>query len=148
MDLKKMNRFFSTSMGLGNLSRAPGTLAAFGAAVLYLFFPFLAHPLLLLALFISGTISCEIEGRNSGIKDDSTLVLDEILGMWMTYLFLDELSLSMIVLGFFLFRLFDIWKPLIIGSSQRLPGGLGVMIDDVLAAIPSNLILRAIIRVI
>ncbi len=147
MNWKKINRFLATVFGVGNISNAPGTVAALGAAIVYYFFPFLSHPLLILLLAITGVLSCELEGKRSGIKDDSTLVIDEITGMWLCFVFLQEISLIYVILGFLLFRLFDIWKPLIIGDSQELHGGLGVMLDDILAAIPVNLILRLILFV-
>lgn len=142
MNWKRTNRFLATVFGIGNISNAPGTVAAFGAAVVYYFFPIVNHPFLLSLVAITGMLSCEMEGKRSGIKDDSTLVIDEITGMWLCFVFIKETSLFYIGLGFLLFRLFDIWKPSLIGSSQKLPGGFGVMIDDILAAIPVNLILR------
>ncbi len=142
MSWKKLNRHLATVMGLGNISNAPGTVAAFGAALVYYFFPVVSHPLLILLVFITGVLSCELEGKRSGIKDDSTLVIDEIAGMWLSFIFLEKITLLHVGLGFLLFRLFDIWKPFIIGKSQKFQGGLGVMIDDILAAVPANLILR------
>ncbi len=148
MDWQDINRFLATVFGLGNISQAPGTIAAIGAGLAYYLFPVLSHPFIITVVFVTGVISCEIEGRRSGLKDDSTLVIDEIVGMWLTFMFIDEPSLALILLGFCLFRLFDIWKPLFIGTSQRLPGGIGVMLDDVLAAVPANLILQLLLYIL
>ncbi len=147
LPLRRLNRFFATFFGVGNIKLAPGTVAALGAAFAYLLFPVLSHPMVVATVFVGGIISCELEGRRTGIKDDSSLVIDEIAGMWFTFTYLRNPSFILVVLGFFLFRLFDIWKPAFIKSSQKLPGGTGVMIDDILAAVPSNLILRFIMTI-
>lgn len=80
-----------------------------------------------------------------GRRDDPRIVIDEILGFFITMLWIPKTS-SSIALGFFLFRFFDIVKPLPIRDiERRLKGGYGVIMDDVIAGIYGNLILRLII---
>lgn len=75
-------------------------------------------------------------------KDPSKIVNDEAIGMWIAIFFL-PVNIYYLIAGFVLFRIFDIWKPLGIRKLEALPGGWGVMMDDVLAGIYANLILQA-----
>lgn len=77
--------------------------------------------------------------------DGREIVVDEVAGQMIAFLFLPA-SAATFVLGFFLFRLFDILKPFPAGRSQRLPSGLGVVTDDVIAGIYANLALRLILH--
>jgi len=77
-------------------------------------------------------------------KDPSKVVIDEAIGMWISILFL-PVNIYFLLLGFVLFRIFDIWKPLYIRRLEKLKGGWGVMLDDVLAGIYANLILQLVV---
>jgi phosphatidylglycerophosphatase A len=77
-------------------------------------------------------------------KDHNRVVIDEIAGMCITLLFV-PFSISYIIIGFLVFRFFDILKPLYIRRLESLKGGWGVMGDDVLAGIYSNLILQIVV---
>ncbi len=77
-------------------------------------------------------------------KDPQKIVVDEAVGMWIS-IYLLPFRWYFILPAFLLFRFFDIFKPLGIEKSQRLPGGYGVMGDDILAGIATNLILQAIL---
>ena len=83
-----------------------------------------------------------IEASKFEYHDDPRIVIDEVLGVWWTVAFLPQTA-PVLVGGFFLFRLLDIWKPGFVGHSQKLPGGLGVLADDVLAGMIGNVLLRA-----
>ena len=82
-----------------------------------------------------------------GKSDPGQIVIDEVCGYLIT-MFLISLSLKNIILGFLLFRLFDIVKPPPIRRLERLRGGFGIVSDDVLAGIYANLILQLITRVL
>lgn len=134
----------------GLFPRAPGTV---GSAVAALAAPWLFIPLslpwrltILTALFVIGGISAGRAERLLGCHDPSPVVVDELVGQWITLLPLGLVSVPgptagpahapifLLLAGFCLFRLFDIWKPGPVYASQEwLPGGWGVMIDDVLA---------------
>jgi len=74
-----------------------------------------------------------------GEKDASAIVIDEIAGMFLTY-FILPITLTSLLIGFVFFRLFDILKP--IPTLERIPGGWGVMLDDLFAGIMANLCTR------
>jgi len=83
----------------------------------------------------------------SGIADDRTIVVDEVVGQWLA-LSAAPLNPAAYVLGFTLFRVFDIWKPWPVSWAERLPGGLGVMTDDALAGIYSLIVLVPVLRLL
>ena len=76
--------------------------------------------------------------------DSHHVVIDEIAGMCLSLLFV-PVSVWTVATGFVLFRIFDIWKPLYIRRMEALPGGVGVMADDLLAGLYSNLILQVLV---
>lgn len=128
----------ATWFGSGLLPRAPGTwgsLAALPFAALLVWFG--GWPLLLAAsglLFVLGTWASERYARRLGKKDPSEIVVDEVLGQWLVLLpwALDPFAY---LLGFAAFRVFDIAKPWPVSlADRRLAGGLGIMLDDVIAA--------------
>ena len=80
-------------------------------------------------------------------KDPAMIVIDEACGM-MLALFFVPFSLYSVILGFFLFRLFDILKPPPAKRLEKLTGSLGIMFDDVVAALYTNIILQIVFRVI
>jgi phosphatidylglycerophosphatase A len=95
-----------------------------------------------LSIWVSGEAAV-IFGR----ADPGQVVIDEVCGYLVT-MFLIPPSLRNIILGFFLFRLFDIVKPPPERSLERLPGGFGIVADDVVAGIYANIILQVITRVV
>ena len=81
------------------------------------------------------------EEARVGVRDPSTIVVDEVAGMLLT-LVAAPAGLGWALAGFFLFRVFDVWKPWPIDRLQDLPGGWGVMTDDLLAGVYANLLLQ------
>jgi phosphatidylglycerophosphatase A len=90
------------------------------------------------------TISSQAE-RYWGKKDDRRIVIDEIMGFLVTMLWV-PMSIPSVIGGFILFRFFDILKPFPIRHLERVKSGFGVVLDDVLAGIYSNIILHFILR--
>ena len=80
-------------------------------------------------------------------KDPSRIVVDEMVGMWISLLWVGSGWIPLLS-AFVLFRFFDIVKPLGIHKTEQLPGGIGVMTDDILAGIYTNLILQVTFRII
>jgi phosphatidylglycerophosphatase A len=76
-------------------------------------------------------------------KDSSKVVVDEAAGMMISLLFV-PVTLSYVATGFILFRLLDITKPLLIRRTESLPGGWGVMMDDMIAGLYTNVLLHTI----
>jgi phosphatidylglycerophosphatase A len=98
---------------------------------------------------------CGVAAAFLGKKDPSEVILDEFAAMPLVYLFNPmgdsmhggtKVGLLFILLGFLLFRLFDITKPFGIKALERLPGGLGIVLDDVMAAVYANLALHGVAR--
>ncbi|TFH41118.1 MAG: phosphatidylglycerophosphatase A [Chrysiogenales bacterium] len=85
--------------------------------------------------------------RFFGVKDPPQVVLDEVMGYWISVLFY-PFNLKIAVAAFFIFRFMDILKPWPINRLQRLKGGVGIMIDDCLAGVYTNLILLASVLVL
>ena len=148
--------WFALGFGSGLSPLAPGTVASFIAGLLfyYLFFPFFeaqtlgsAFLIYLIFLLICFFFGLEIYKRTMrGEKDAKIFVWDEFVGMWIAcfplILFLPPWP--WILLCFVLFRIFDIWKPSLIGYFDRSEGVLGVMMDDVMAGFFSAIVLVGI----
>jgi len=95
-----------------------------------------------MALFIAGGIASTRAEKLLGKDDPGEVVIDEVLGQWMTYAPFAVLSWLEIFVGFVLFRLFDMAKPWPIRASENwMPGGYGIMIDDAVAALYAMLCL-------
>jgi phosphatidylglycerophosphatase A len=141
--------FLAFGFGSGLIPRAPGTWGTL-VAVPWIFvldaLPGPAYWLALVALFALGVLICNRVGSRLGVNDYGGIVWDEMVGYWLTMAFV-PLTWTWILLGFVLFRLFDILKPWPIGQvDRRLHGGLGVMFDDVLAALYAGILLAACVR--
>jgi phosphatidylglycerophosphatase A len=137
-------RKFFITVGFSGLSpKAPGTVGSFVALILGLFLLEFVHPSTLFLLSLLVTViavkQIDIYEKEVGIHDSSEIVIDELAGMWIALSICglnSENILFMAPLAFIFFRLFDIYKPSVIGRIDRdVKGGLGVMGDDVIAGI-------------
>ena len=123
------------------VGRAPVMPGTCSSAVALLLAPFLFLPLsfaarcaLLAALFLCGSLIVNRAERILGVKDPPELCIDEVLGMWLALTPFDKPSLELMLAAFVLFRIFDIAKPWPVNASEHwLPGGFGIMLDDVVA---------------
>lgn len=100
---------------------------------------------------LTAILLCGVAAAFIGKKDPSEVILDEFAAMPLVFLFNPHVyggatSLVFILLGFLFFRLFDITKPFGIKALEKLPGGFGIVLDDVMAAIYANLALQAFSR--
>ena len=129
-------RFVATCFYLGKLPFAPGSWGSLGALVLWLLLPvnYLFHSAVILILFIIGVYASKRVAEDLNVHDPSEIVIDEVVGMGIS-LFMLPHSLGLYLLAFILFRFFDIFKPSFIYHIQNLPGGWGIMLDDVLAGL-------------
>jgi phosphatidylglycerophosphatase A len=155
--------------GAGYLPKAPGTFGSIGGAILALLMNWLAlrslfesdngsvrvthyfgarllaSYALVLIIAIVGVIASDRAARFTQIKDPQWIVIDEVSGQLLTYylFFLTTpLNWKCLLLGFILFRLFDIWKPFPARQLENLPGGWGIMADDWMAGIYAALLLQ------
>jgi phosphatidylglycerophosphatase A len=123
---------------------APGTVASGLTALgIWLVAPSLpALGLFVIGMAVAGTWAAHVAERALGAKDPGAIVVDEVAGMALSVLACPPTP-GPLVVGFFLFRLFDIVKPYPANALQRLSGGAGVMIDDLVAGLYALLVLAA-----
>ncbi len=143
----RVAQILSTFFGIGYFPIAPGTVTSAAAALLYFFIPALHSPLLLFSLIAFSTFAGVWAGgvmeEHFG-NDPSIVTIDEVAGQWLALAFMPEGWLPLL-LSFALFRFFDIAKPGAVDAAQRLPGGWGIMADDLLAGLFANLSTRAVL---
>ncbi|MCB1734887.1 MAG: phosphatidylglycerophosphatase A [Gammaproteobacteria bacterium] len=140
--------FFAFGFGSGLGPKAPGTFGSAAAILPFLWMQTLS-PTAYLAVLAVGTVFgiwvCGESARRLGVHDHSGIVWDEFVGIWIT-LFLAPAGWLWIVIGFALFRVFDVLKPWPIRWLDRhVEGGLGIMLDDVLAGVFAWLVLQALV---
>ena len=145
--MRRFILFLATGFGVGYVPIAPGTLGTLVAIPIYYYLSEIPSPLYEITLvgffFLSVWISENAE-RYFGKKDDGRIVIDEIMGFLITMLWIPK-TILFIIVGFFLFRFFDILKPFPIRRlEKKLRGGYGVVLDDVLAGIYASIILHVI----
>ena len=140
MDTQKIAAYMATLGPAGLMPKAPGT---WGSAVSALAAPFLFMPLsmggriaVLLLILAVGTWAASQAEDYFGRKDPGCVVIDELLGQWLTYLPFAALGWWQILAGFAAFRFFDILKPVPVKQAENaFKGGFGVMIDDAVAGV-------------
>lgn len=139
------NFFLAFGFGTGLSRFAPGTCGTVAGVALYYLFNDLtvvSYLLLVIALTVLGVFISDKVSLALGVHDHPGIVIDEIAGFLIT-MFLAPPGLAWVILGFFLFRLFDIWKPWLISLvDKRVSGGIGIMLDDVLAGIAAMIVMQ------
>ena len=131
---------FATWFGCGHFPKGPGTAGSLGALVValplvYIGLPPLGFLVLSLALLYPAIAAASSVAVRSGVKDPQIVVVDEVLGQWITLAGASALNWKSFLLAFALFRFFDILKPPPIRRLERIPGGTGIILDDVLAGV-------------
>ncbi|KAA6232151.1 phosphatidylglycerophosphatase A family protein [Chlorobium phaeovibrioides] len=140
-------RALSTVFWIGYFPVAPGTAASAVALLPYLFFPIFQQPAVLAAGVLFATVIGVWSGgimEDAAGEDPSEVTVDEVAGQWLALLALPS-GLLPVLLAFIFFRLFDILKPGPVDLVQRLPGGWGIMMDDLLAGLFANLAVRILL---
>ncbi|MDA0262971.1 MAG: phosphatidylglycerophosphatase A [Chloroflexi bacterium] len=139
-----------TGLGLGLAPIAPATVASLAAVLLYGFSPLnedsVGFFLLCGVGFLVGTWACQTLITQAD-HDPKRAVWDEFIGLWVTCLFLPK-TLPWLAAAFVVFRVLDIWKPWPIRRFERLPGGLGIMADDLAAGAVGAVGLNAVYRIL
>ena len=137
--------------GAGCSPKAPGTLGTLVAVGLYLplsMLPLAVYLVALLVVVVLGVWLCGQASRDLGVHDHPGIVWDEIAGFLLT-MTAAPAGWPWILVGFGLFRLFDIWKPWPIGwLDRRVTGGLGIMLDDLVAGVFAAVGLQLIARLL
>jgi phosphatidylglycerophosphatase A len=147
--MTKIYKTLATFFGAGYAPVAPGTAGALVAAIFVYIWqsldPGLAvygWPLVgitIITFFVG--VYCTDQLESEWGKDPSKVVIDEAIGIWISIFFI-PVSIYYLFVGFVLFRIFDIWKPLGIRKLENIKGGWGVMLDDVLAGVYANIVLQ------
>lgn len=145
-----LSEFLATSFYVGYLRPAPGTWGSLAGILVYFLMPKgnVAYLAALVIITLFSVWAADDYAKKSHLKDPGQVVIDEVVGILVTYCFLSPLGWPQILAGFFLFRIFDVWKPLFIRKLEHLPGGWGIMMDDVAAGVFANLATRLIFLVL
>lgn len=137
----------ATAFGIGHIPGAPGTYASLATVVVFSafwltgrFLPAL-HLSTVCLISLAGILSSGAISRSTGEEDPQFIVIDEVAGQLLTFLFL-PISVVNLVLGFIVFRVFDMWKPFPIRKLEPLEGGVGVMADDLAAGVYANALMQ------
>lgn len=146
--MRRLALFISTFGYLGYAPVAPGTFGSVAGLAVFLVVRSTGSVVVELGaialLFALGVWSGTVAEHHFGGVDPAPIVLDEVVGMLITLCLLPVNTLGAVV-GFFVFRLLDVVKPFPSARLEKLPGGLGVMADDGMAAIYGNLVMRGAI---
>ena len=146
--LKNPVHFLSLGFGSGLMPKAPGTFGTLAAIPVYLLmanFSVLIYSIITVVLFLLGIYLCQKTTDELKVHDHSGIVFDEIVGFLITMIAV-PLTWQWIVAGFILFRLFDILKPWPISwLDKKVHGGLGIMLDDVLAGVFSLIVIHVML---
>jgi len=144
--LRQLARFLATVGYLGEVLPAPGTTAGSLAGVgVFLLTP-KAPWGVLLGVVLTGVavVFCGLEAARRGVRDPGPVVLDEVVGQWWALSLMAWGGVAMrpwaLAAGFALFRLLDVLKPPPIRQVERLPGGYGIVADDLLAGLVAGLL--------
>lgn len=144
--------WFATWFGCGLVPKAPGTAGAIGALIVAwpLAFHFGWQPLwfgiLALAIVWPAIWSATAVSIGMGLKDPQIVVVDEVVGQWITLAGATRLNALSFLFALILFRVFDIWKPPPIRRIEQLPAGTGIVLDDALAGVYGAVILYVLGR--
>jgi phosphatidylglycerophosphatase A len=145
----QFHKLISTCLGIGYIGKGAGTVAAIATCIIWYFAwaggfpPFYISLIISLGVTILGIWSSNMVAKIWG-HDPARVVIDEAAGMCISLLLLPA-TLKYITAGLILFRFFDIVKPLYIRKTEKFPGGTGIMLDDVLAGIYTNIVLQVIL---
>ncbi|MBP7055880.1 MAG: phosphatidylglycerophosphatase A [Candidatus Omnitrophica bacterium] len=149
MRLKRRVKLITSFFYLGHSPFMPGTMGSLAGLITYFVVrnSDILYGFAILFLFFLGVMFAGEAERIYKRKDASMIVIDEACGMLLALFFVPANSYS-IILGFFIFRILDILKPQPAKRMEKLTGSLGIMFDDIVAALYTNIILQVIFRVL
>jgi phosphatidylglycerophosphatase A len=129
----------ATVLGIGTFSVMPGTLGTAAAMAVFLLTGW-NNILLIVSVTVIGTIAAGRYAHATSSADPGEVVIDEVAGFFVSVW---GLGRNFAIVGFFLFRIIDIVKPFPVRQMERLPGGIGIMADDICGGVMVNILLRA-----
>tara|TARA_Y100000768_G_scaffold109735_1_gene80628 strand:+ start:2851 stop:3312 length:462 start_codon:yes stop_codon:yes gene_type:complete len=145
-NLKKPSHLFATWFGIGLIRPAPGTWGSLAALLIWYLAEFLHSSIhIVLPIFILFSwLACSQASQDSQSKDHSSIVIDEVAGMLVALSFVAH-EIIIYLWAFLLFRFFDIWKPWPVSwADNNVKGGLGIILDDLIAGLFAGGIIYAI----
>ena len=147
--MSRLGVFVATCGYLGYVPIAPGTFGSAAGLAVFLAVRSTGSVTVelgtIVVLFAIGIWSGTVAEHHFGGVDPGPIVLDEVVGMLITLALLPPVTLTGAIVGFLVFRVLDVVKPWPSGGFEKLPGGLGVMADDGMAAVYGNLVMRGLI---
>ena len=146
---ERLVKIVATFLFVGYLPLAPGTWGSLAGLLIYLS---VKHNMYLslavfFMLFFLGFITAGKAEKILGEKDDKRIVIDEVCGMLLIFTLIQPSGIYLI-LGFILFRIFDVIKLYPANKAEKLPGSLGVMADDIIAALFASIALGIIMKIV
>jgi phosphatidylglycerophosphatase A len=143
----KLATVIATWFGCGYAPAGPGTAGSLAAlAIAWLLVRYAGwQPLWFAALVLVATApavwAADVTARALNLKDPGVVVVDEVLGQWLALAGARPLNVKSWLGAFILFRLFDIWKPVPVRNLEKIPGGAGIVADDLMAGLYAALVL-------
>ncbi|WP_150137572.1 phosphatidylglycerophosphatase A [Candidatus Enterovibrio escicola] len=137
----------ATGFGLGLSPFIPGTIGTLAGLLIYLLIVSISSVLLPITIMIGSVVGIYLCGRTAedmSVHDHGSIVWDEFIGFWITMLLVPVTDWQIVSAGFIIFRFFDMIKPWpICLLDTKVPGGLGIMLDDIVAGLISMVVLWA-----
>lgn len=146
-----MSKFIIKTIGtffyVGYLPLIPGTFASIVGVILFYFIKdnILVYTIFVLVLIILGFLTSGKAEKIFNKKDARCIVIDEVSGVLLSLIFIPY-NIKLVIIAFFIFRILDALKPYPAGVFQNLKGSLGIMVDDIIAGLYTNLILQIVLR--
>ena len=143
----KLDKMLATWFYVGNIPGAPGTAASAVAVLMAIIFSPNAFLYVLVSIIVT-ILGFKVSGRMEELlerKDPGCIVIDEVAGIMVAF-FLLPLTWPVVITAFFLFRAFDMFKIYPVNTFEEIPGSAGVMIDDLVAGLYTNIIMQIAVR--
>ena len=144
--INNLSLLIITFFYIGKIRHAPGTFSSLATLLIWILFiptDYFIRISITFLLTIIGFIFIKLSLPNFQEEDPQSIVIDEVVGMSVALIFINDLS--MMIIAFLLFRMLDILKPSIIYYSQHFPGAYGILLDDILAGTITSMFLIAYI---
>ncbi|MCX5680723.1 MAG: phosphatidylglycerophosphatase A, partial [Candidatus Omnitrophica bacterium] len=146
--MNKFIKIIATFFYVGEMPIAPGTLASLAGALLSIavFQNIVLYLVILAIVLAAGFYASGKMEKIIGEHDPSCVVIDEVAGVMITF-FLLPFNLPVLIVAFFLFRAFDMFKIYPANHLEKLNGGLGIMADDIMAGVYANVLMQIVVRI-
>jgi len=149
MKNKSFSVTLATCFGLGYFPFMPGTVGAFVGAGIYALTAsnLITHTITLLLFVIVGLFVSDKAERIMRTTDPKPVIIDDLTGMLVAFYMIPNTPTCLII-AFILFRVFDIFKPFPIGRIEKMHGGKGIMLDDIVAGLYANIVVQILARLL